>query len=81
MNIITQTNDIVRAAIAAVRIERNPVTMGMLYDALTKRRNARDYVMPEKERMAWDYMERNCHYSDLSFREKVEFVKRFAYGN
>lgn len=55
MNIIEQTNRPVWAAIAAVRIERNPATMGALYDALNRRRNARAYRMPEWMRKAWDY--------------------------
>jgi hypothetical protein len=54
-HIIETTNDWVRGAICAVRIERNPVTMSMLYDAITKRRNARDYEMPEWMRRAYEY--------------------------
>jgi len=52
-NLIEQTNASVRRAIAAVRIERNPVTMGALYDAMNFRRNARSYVMPDWMRKAW----------------------------
>ena len=55
VNIIEQTNAPVWRAIAAVRIERNPLTMGQLYDALRKRRNARAYSMPQWMRDAWDY--------------------------
>jgi hypothetical protein len=55
VNIIEQTNAPVWRAIAAVRIERNPLTMGQLYDALRKRRNARAYTMPQWMRDAWDY--------------------------
>jgi hypothetical protein len=71
-SLIKQTNDIVRAAICSVRIERNPATMGCLYDALNKRRNARSYVMPKWERNLWDAME----YTEMTFREKLHLIDR-----
>lgn len=40
--IITQSNDMVRRAIASVRIDRNPYTMNQLYSALRRRRMARE---------------------------------------
>lgn len=50
-----QTNSWVRVAIMAVRIDRNPATMGALYDALNRRRNARAYQMPEWMHAAWRF--------------------------
>ena len=55
MNIyeISLTNSWVRLAIREVRIDRNPSTMGHLYDMINKRRNSRAFVMPEWEQKAW----------------------------
>jgi hypothetical protein len=52
VNVIEQTNYLVRIAIAAVRIDRNPLTMSRLYDSLNFRRNAR-VAMPDHLRKAW----------------------------
>ncbi len=74
--IIDQTNDLVRRAIAGVRIDRNGATMSALYSALTKRRNARDYVMPASEASAWEYMHMSPYYSNMTFAEKSGIVTK-----
>lgn len=55
MNTIEQTNAPVWAAVAAVRIDRNPLTMNQLYHAINRRRNARNYRMPDWIRAAWEH--------------------------
>lgn len=50
---IALSNEPVWAAIAAVRLERNPFTMSCLYDALNRRRRIRDTVMPDWMVSGW----------------------------
>ena len=72
-NLIAQTNQLVRAAIVQYRIDPGFHTKSGIYDAINRRRRARDYVMPKAKRYAW---ERLSNSPDLSFSEKCAIVDR-----
>lgn len=81
MNAIEQSNYPVWAAIAAVRIERNTLTMCALYDALTFRRNAR-VESPQWFKEAWrnevDRDLRAYGRVERTPHELAESVKKYA---
>lgn len=70
---IEQTNYLVRRAIAHYRIDPGPHTKSAVYDALRKRRNARDYVMPRREREEWERLAN----TELTFAEKQAMIGAF----
>jgi hypothetical protein len=74
--IITQSNNILRPAIMAMRLfGPSPETMANFYNARNARRRARDFRAAECERPAWHIVSTDPTFYDYTHAERVRAVK------